>query len=216
MQNSVWVTDTDDPNVASFEAQGERMAQTLVNAGWIDSNVDRIHMNDIGHGTAAATSAREALFDALANGRSLTGFVGHGAPTAWTFQSLLQPSDVGELNNDGYPTLIGTLTCYTSYFVSPFNDTVAHRFMNGYRIGPDGERVFGAPNGAVAVHGAATLSNYLQNEFFAKGVLNRQLEGSTLGAAVLSTRQEAAERGIDDQVINWTLLGDPTLRMANQ
>jgi hypothetical protein len=216
LQNSVWVTDTDDPNVASFEAQGERMAQTLVDGGWIDGNVDRIHMNDIGQGFGAATSARDELFQALADGRSLTGFVGHGSPSAWTFQSLLFPSDVGQLNNDGYPTLIGTLTCYTSYFVSPHNDTVAHRFMNGYRIGENGEPVFGAPNGAVAVHGAATLSNYLQNEYFAKGVLERQLDGATLGSAVLSTRQEAAERGIDDLVINWTLLGDPTLRMANE
>ena len=216
LQSSVWVTDSDDPNVASFEAQGERMAQTLVNAGWIDSNVDRIHMNSIGHGIGAASDARDALFEALADGRSITGFVGHGSPTSWTQQSLLLPSDVGELNNDGYPTLIGTLTCYTSYFVSPFNDTVAHRFMNGYRIGADGEPVFGAPNGAVAVHGAATLSNYLQNEYFAKGVLTRQLEGATLGSAVLLTRQEAAQRGIDDLVVNWTLLGDPTLSMTDE
>jgi len=216
LQNSVWVTDTDDPNVASFEGQGERMAQTLVDGGWIDANVDRIHMNDIGQGFGAASDARAALFDALADGRSLTGFVGHGSPSAWTFQSLLFPSDVGDLNNDGYPTLIGTLTCYTSYFVSPHNDTVAHRFMNGYRLDANGEPVFGAPNGAVAVHGAATLSNYLQNEYFAKGVLARQLEGETLGSAVLATRQEAAERGIDDLVVNWTLLGDPTLRMVDE
>jgi|GEM_PF-1735949 len=216
LQNSVWVTDTDDPNVASFEGQGERMAQTLVDGGWIDANVDRIHMNDIGQGFGAASDARAALFDALADGRSLTGFVGHGSPSAWTFQSLLFPSDVGDLNNDGYPTLIGTLTCYTSYFVSPHNDTVAHRFMNGYRLDANGEPVFGAPNGAVAVHGAATLSNYLQNEYFAKGVLARQLEGETLGSAVLAARQEAAERGIDDLVVNWTLLGDPTLRMVDE
>jgi len=207
---------TDDPNLPSFESQAERLAEAMIQGGWLDTNIDRVHMNSIGHGVGAATEARSNLFEVLAEGRSMTGFVGHGAPSAWTFQSLLFPSDIADLNNDGYPTLIGTLTCYTSYFVSPHNDTVAHRFMNGYRLGGDGEPIYGAPNGSVAIHGAATLSNYLQNEYFAERVIARQLEGATLGDAIQQTRVEAAERGVDDLVINWVLLGDPTLRLSVQ
>ena len=214
LQNSVWITDTDDPAVASFEAQAERMADTLIDAGWSDSSIDRIHMNDIGYGIEAAGAARNALFDVLSEGRSITGFVGHGSPTAWTFQSMLFPSDVANLDNEGFPTLIGTLTCYTSYFVSPHNDTVAHRFMNGLLLDQDDQPIYGAANGSVAIHGAATLSQYSQNEYFARGVLNHQLNGETLGAAVLATRRDAAARNMDDLVTNWTLLGDPTLRMA--
>ena len=90
--------------------------------------------------------------------------------------------DFNDLYNEGKPTLIGTLTCYTSYFVSPLNDTVAHRWMNGYREDAAGNRIPGVPNGAVAIHGAATLSNYAQNEVFARNVLEYQLDGLTLGA----------------------------------
>jgi hypothetical protein len=66
----------------------------------------------------------------------------------------------------------------------------------------------------VAIHGAATLSNYAQNEVFASEVLSHQLDGLTLGQAVERARQEARSKNIEDLVINWTLLGDPTLRVG--
>jgi hypothetical protein len=107
--------------------------------------------------------------------------------------------------------MISTSTCYTSYFVSPYSETVAHRWMNGYDEDAQGNPIPGARNGAVAIHGAATLSNYQQNEFVVSRVQGYQLDGMTLGQAVLQARRDAAERGLRDQVINWGLLGDPTL-----
>jgi len=160
-----------------------------------------------------ADSARTEYFEELEQGRSLSGFIGHGAPAMWTFQGLLTPDDLKDLYNEGNPTLIGTLTCYTTYFVSPFSDTVAHRWMNGYREDAAGNAIEGVPNGAVAIHGAATLSNYAQNELIARRVLEAQLQGDTLGAAVQSARVYAADQGLSDQVLNWILLGDPTLRV---
>jgi hypothetical protein len=71
----------------------------------------------------------------------------------------------------------------------------------------------GAANGAVAIHGAGTLSDYDHNERVAREVLNAQLDGATLGEAVQRGRARAKLLGLDDQVINWILLGDPTLRM---
>ena len=65
----------------------------------------------------------------------------------------------------------------------------------------------------MAIHGAATLSDYDHNERVARDVLNAQLDGATLGEAVMSARARARLLGLHDQVINWTLLGDPTLRM---
>jgi hypothetical protein len=150
----------------------------------------------------------------LEQGRAFTGFVGHGAPSMWTFDGLLVPNDLAELDNFGRPTMIGTSTCYTSYFVSPFSETVAHRWMNGYDLDAAGNEIPGAANGAVAIHGAATLSNYQQNEFVVSRVQSYQLEGMTLGQAVLQARIDASERGLRDQVINWGLLGDPTIRLV--
>jgi len=214
-RSAVWVTDSEDPSVSSFRGQAERMFSILTEAGWPESQLDGVFWADVepAPGVSVADAARAEFFGLLEQGRSLTGFSGHGAPSMWTFQGLLTPDDISGLHNEGSPTLIGTMTCYTSYFVSPFTDTVAHRWMNGYREDATGNQIPGVPNGAVAIHGAATLSNYAQNEVFARNVLEYQLDGLTLGEAVQQARVEARSRGIDDLVINWTLLGDPTLRL---
>jgi len=212
---AVWVTDSEDPRAPSFTAQAERMMQPLLGQQWPVDALDRVYFDQVmpRPGLSLAASARAELFEALEQGRPVTGFVGHGSPTMWTFQGLLRPNDLAGLNNVGKPTLITTMACYTSYFVSPHNDTVAHRWMNGYQLDAGGVQVPGAANGAAAIHGAATLSNYDHNEWVAREVLNAQLDGATLGEAVQRGRNRAKLLGFGDQVINWTLLGDPTLRM---
>jgi len=131
----------------------------------------------------------------------------------WTFQGLLRPNDLKDLYNEGNPTLIGTLTCYTSYFVSPYAESVANRWMNGFRVDAAGSAIPGVPNGAVAIHGAATLSDYGENEVYARTVLEAQLQGMTLGQAIEAGRHAALHQVMPDLVINWTLLGDPTLSL---
>lgn len=206
--SAVWVSDLDDANQPSFQLQSERMIERLA-VGW---QADHIRLEEHAGDYAGA---RQLLFDALAQGRSLTGFSGHGSPVMWSQHGLLQPNDLAGLDNRGAPTLIGTLACYTSYFVSPYAETVAHRWMNGYLKDGSGQVIAGAGNGAVAIHGAATLSSYQQNEVFAGTVLERQQAGDTLGEAVLAARRQAASANSHDLVTNWILLGDPTLRLEN-
>ncbi|MDT8322147.1 MAG: C25 family cysteine peptidase, partial [Xanthomonadales bacterium] len=217
-ESAIWVTDSEDSRSGSFTAQADRMIAPLAEAGWDEARLDRVYFADVAQrpGASRADSARMNLFDQLEQGRALTGFVGHGSPAMWTFQGLLTPDDIKDLYNDGNPTLIGTMTCYTSYFVSPESDTVAHRWMNGYRENAAGARIEGVPNGAVAIHGAATLSQYRGNEIFARKVQELQLAGETLGRATLIARREAQANRMTDNVINWTLLGDPTLTLQSE
>ena len=213
--SAVWVTDSEDANSGSFRDQADRMIDSLAGQGWNEAMIDRVYFGDVEPrpGLSIADSARAEFFDRLAEGRALTGFVGHGSPSMWSFQGLVTPDDLTDLHNEGKPTLIGTMTCYTTYFVSPAGDTVAHRWMNGYREDAAGNAIPGIPNGAVAVHGAAVLSDYNHNEIFAGEVLNHQLAGQTLGRATLLARREAQLRNLGDLMVNWTLLGDPTLRL---
>jgi len=214
--SAIWLTDSEDGRNAGFTAQADRMLGQLEQAGWNEALLDRVYFSDveIKPGLSVAASARAEYFAKLEQGRALTGFVGHGAPSMWSFQGLLGGNDLAELANEGNPTLIGTQACYTTYFVSTSSDAVAHRWMNGYRLDAAGNRIPGAANGAVAVHGAATLSDYNQNERFAREVLQHQLEGDTLGEATLEARRHAQRTGMKDLVINWTLLGDPTLQLT--
>jgi len=213
LNRAVWITDSQDPSQPSFIAQAGELSDTLQQSGWPASAISSVYWDDVvpPPGISTATAARETYFELLEQGRSLSGFVGHGAPTMWTFQGLLTPRDIGELFNEGNPTLIGTMTCYTTYFVSPFSDTVAHRWMNGFRADAEGNRIPGVANGAVAVHGAGVLSNYAQNGWFANAVLERQTAGRTLGQAVEDTRAKLPAGS--ESIFNWLLLGDPTLRL---
>ncbi|HKL52948.1 MAG TPA: C25 family cysteine peptidase, partial [Wenzhouxiangellaceae bacterium] len=213
LANAVWVTDSQDPNQASFVDQAAELSDALVGSGWPGAAIAGVHFDDIvpPAGVSTADAARAEYFTQLEQGRSLSGFVGHGSPAMWTFQGLLTPDDIGDLYNEGFPTLIGTMTCYTTYFVSPTSDTVAHRWMNGYREDALGDPIPGVANGSVAVHGAGVLSSYDNNGWFARTVLQHQLNGETLGRAIELTRAAVPAGG--DALFNWILLGDPTLRL---
>ena len=207
-RSALFMTDEQDLQLSSFGNHAERLASILTNANWSEDGVDVLIYEDFGN----ASDIRDSFFSALEAGKTLTGYSGHGAPTAWSRRNILLPHFVADLNNDLFPTLIGTKACYTTYFVSPKSDTLAHRLMNGMRIDSQGEAI-PATNGAVAIHGAATLSSLAQNEMFAREVLQAQLDGYTLGQAILHARKAAADRSVWDLVVNWTLLGDPTLRL---
>jgi len=214
-QSSVWMTDSEDARTGSFNSQADRVLATLEDAGWPAETLNRVYFNQTAPrpGLSVADSARDDLFELLEQGRALTGFVGHGAPAMWSFQGMVTPDDLSDLHNEGNPTMIGTMTCYTSYFVSPAGDSVAHRWMNGYRENAAGDRIPGVANGAAAIHGAATLSDYGANETYMQAVLAAQLNGATVGQAVEAARRQAQAIGNDDHVVNWTLLGDPTLEL---
>lgn len=202
--DAIFVADEQDGAHGSFGLQAERMVDLFTNYNWSQDDLIRIYTDDKddSNGVSAFAQVRQEMFDSWENKKSLTSFFGHGSPTQWSRSGILNANDVDGLFNSNSPTLIGTLTCYTSYFVSPKTNTLSHRLLNG------SDAII---NGAVAVHGASTLSTFASNEFFAKEVLNQQLLGKTLGQAVLEARKKAKINGYKDQVFNWTLLGDPTI-----
>ena len=216
-RTAVWAADSDDPRAGSFIEQAERMIERLVeptngNAGvsWPADGMDRIYLDrimmEVPRGDVVRV-ARERLVDAINDGRTLTGFVGHGSPAAWTFQNLFTPTVAGRLRNRSRPTQVITLTCYTTYFVSPGTDTLAHQLLASH----DG--------GAVVVHGASTLSSYSRNEAIAAATLQHQLVGAeTIGTAIRQARSSlmaSAPQAFRAVAINRTLLGDPTLRTGD-
>ncbi|TVS20129.1 MAG: hypothetical protein EA424_05525, partial [Planctomycetaceae bacterium] len=210
LQSAVWVADSNDSRHPPFSRQVDRMLDQLSDAGWDPLALDRVLIDEVGD----VTAARHQLFDSIEAGATFTGFVGHGSPTSWTFQSLLLPNDLAELRNEGSPTLVSAASCYATYFVALSNDTVSHRLMNGFRLDANGEPIPGSTNGAVAIHGASTLSSSAQNEFVVGQTKASMLAGETLGESIRRALELGASRGLEDQVTNWILLGDPTLRLA--
>ena len=66
---------------------------------------------------------------------------------------------------------------------------------------------------AAPVTGAILLSSLHDNEQLANGIIGKMFnENKTLGQAVLETKQQLGI-GFRDVVINWQILGDPTLKI---
>ena len=74
------------------------------------------------------------------------------------------------------------------------------------------ERSLRVLDGAVAVFGAATLSNYNQNGALMSEMLNGLLDGETMGRAIQLAKMKLGAP-FRDVVMNSNLLGDVTLQL---
>ncbi len=187
-----------DSRFPTFSGQTERVAEKLTTpdgAPWAD--LTRVFVDDFG----SVGAARSALKQGLNDGNAVTLFSGHASTSAWTYQGLLNWQAAQSLDNADKPTLIGTMSCYTSYFVSPTTDTLGHQLLlSGNR-------------GAALIHGAATLSGFSRNEALLGRSMSAMSGGASVGEAVLEARRRLGPN-YSDVVTNWSLLGDPSLRFS--
>ncbi|MFK7957737.1 MAG: C25 family cysteine peptidase [Lysobacterales bacterium] len=201
-QKVALVAGMSDPTIPPFFQQAERIGDRLVDAGGVPwSSRQEVFVDELGVGPA-----QSALIAAINDGQTMTIYSGHGAADLWAFEGLLTPAMANSLTNAGEPTLMMPLTCYTTYFVDPSSDTLAYSLLSG------GDR------GAVAVHGAATLSIFGDNEALGVRVVDDMLlNGFTLGQAINAAKKDLSVDNFSRYrpvIINWALLGDPTLRVT--
>jgi hypothetical protein len=100
------------------------------------------------------------LQDSINSGVSITAYSGHSSLSKWSFKGLLKQDDIVNLTNENKTTIVLPLACYTTYADSPHTKTLAHQF------------VAGSNGGAVAVYGAATLSQFTDNAVSAKKMIS--------------------------------------------
>jgi hypothetical protein len=177
----------------SFSEISDRFAARLP-AGW---TADTAYIDALGIG-----GARGALLAAIERGTVLTSYIGHSGSTLWSFTGLFTAADAAALGNAGWPTIVSQWGCWNTYYVVPTYNTMAHKLLLS------GDR------GAAAVMGASTLTAVESDEAF--GALLTPLlvqRGTTLGHAIVTAKQRlaAAQPGLADVLLGWTLLGDPAL-----
>lgn len=194
-RSALLVAGATDPRYPSFSSQVEDVADSLRTPGgapW--DELTRVYVDDFG----SVGEAQAALKAGFADGHALTLFSGHGSPSSWTFQGLMDWQVAQTLTNARTPTLVGTMSCYTSYFVSPSTDTIGHHLLLS------GDR------GAALIQGAATLTGFSQNQALLGRATDAMIGGQTAGEAVLTARQTLGSSYID-VITNWSVLGDPSL-----
>lgn len=156
-------------------------------------------------GTAASPqAARDAFFADLGGGRSLVSYYGHSFPSGWTFNGLLDVSDVqaGLIHNSAAPVIVTQWGCWGAFFVDPQYSTLAHGLL------------VGGPDGAVALIGATALTDSADDEAFAAQLLPLLSgSGTTLGDALQQAQAAfaAAHPNARDVGLGTVLLGDPAI-----
>ncbi len=186
--------DYDAPTRFDFRQSSEQLAARTP-GHW---QLERIYIDELGAG-----EARARLLEQLDAGPAVTSFMGHSGPTAWSFDGLFSADDATDLGNAGMPTVVAQWGCWTTYYVSPYHETLAHKLLLS------GDR------GAAAVLGATTLTEARSERALSLEIFDRLFEpGRTLGEVILEAKQALAaseDPAVLDVLLGWNLLGDPTL-----
>ena len=147
-------------------------------------------------------TARSRIIDGVNEGPALTVYSGHGAPGVWGRQKLIYGSVSDQFSNGSRPTFMLPLACYTTYYEAPNIKSLPEVLFTD------------SAGGAVAISGAALLSDSSDNERFGRALLKKMsVSGMDLGSAVLSVKRDMLENASRHQTVvyNWVTLGDPTL-----
>ncbi|MEM7194885.1 MAG: SdrD B-like domain-containing protein, partial [Pseudomonadota bacterium] len=193
LNNALFVADGfDSIQQYDFDDDAEGIIEGYF-GGWSTSTA---YVDDLG-----VSAARSQVLSSINAGTSLTAFFGHSSTNQWTFDGMFNGDDAASLSNAGKPTVVTQWGCWNTYYVSPNEDSMGHRFML------EGDR------GAVAVMGASTLTDADAERALAEMVFDRLSQGDTLGEAILVSKQAYAEDHPDhlDVLLGWTLLGNPEL-----
>jgi subtilisin-like proprotein convertase family protein len=158
-------------------------------------NTTRGYVDSLG-----TAGTRALLLAALNADYDLLSYVGHSAPSQWSFDPILTSADI--LNATGAPVdLVVQWGCWNSYFVSPSANTLAHRFLNT------------AGHGAAGVVGVTSLTELESHEALGQRLYPELAAGTRVGDALRFAKMHLAIEGerYRDILMTATLLGDPAM-----
>jgi hypothetical protein len=206
---ALFVAGNNDPAAGNFAA----LSDAVVNNYLMPQNVPVDKVYYMYPPFTNGLTARQAVADAINNGRGLVHFTGHSNPYAWFGDTnvsnamstvMLDQTTVQGLSNAGkYPTVI-SMTCYTGYFIIPGVSVLDETLIRG------------DSNGAVATwspagEGVASGHDLLDAGFFQAIYQNN---ASTIGIATNQAKYYlyANSNGLHRELIDtYILFGDPAM-----
>jgi hypothetical protein len=198
-QHALLISQANDSSNLNFTKQlDQHIGIPLSRLNKIES-VSKISMQALSDSGAdnPIQAARDIIQRQIDGGLELLSFAGHGSYGSWGFQGVVNTDFVKNLSNQGKPTLVMPLACYTTNYEHPSVNTLAHQWL------------FAGDKGAVAIHGASVLGEYRNNAVFSERYINQMPSSKTVGEAIFKAKNEMAN---SNQLLhNWAYLGDPTL-----
>lgn len=183
----MFAADKDDASRYSFKNDSNSILNSYFNSGW---SVDRAYVGD-------DENASQVLVDGINSGSSITSFFGHSSTDRWAINGLFTGDDAAGLTNVGEPTVVTQWGCWNTFYVSPNEDSMAHRLL------------VEGPQGAVTVMGASSLTKADAEKRMAEFLFENLTQGMRIGDAVLAAKRSLAEENPYqlDVLLGWTVLG---------
>jgi subtilisin-like proprotein convertase family protein/uncharacterized protein YciI len=170
-------------------------------------NVTRVYLDDYPAGSSGVAAARNDLRSAINAGRALVTYYGHGSPTVWSREQLLQSAQLNAiLGNAGAAPIVTEFGCWGGYFVAPQFNSMSHGWLNA------GNR------GAAAMLASSSLTEHDSDRAMAATLLPGLGEsGIRIGDAMLQAKRTLmlSEPERRDVVYGLTLFGDPSMRVSD-
>jgi len=171
-------------------------------------NIEKIYLDNYLQestpGGPRSADAQQAINRSMDNGTFLINYSGHGGPLGWARERILEIDQINDWTNKYKLPLFMTATCKFSCFDNPAKTSAGELVL----LNPDG--------GAIALLSTTRLvyafPNYKLNENFMNVFCEKNNgEFPTLGQLFKKTKVLS---GSNTNSRNFTLLGDPALRLS--
>jgi hypothetical protein len=138
-------------------------------------------------------------------GVPVASYIGHSDRSFWSFDTLLTSSDAAGLTNHGKPMVVNQWGCFNTYFVGEAYQTLGDNFL------------LKGSQGAAAVTGATTITEASSERRLGALMMPKMMtSGVRIGDAMQDAKAELSRTHpkLADVILGWTILGDPTLVVA--
>jgi len=185
---AIFAADRKDSSGYSFKSDSQQNISRYF-SNW---SVSSVFLDDVN-----LAAGRQALMDAFNQGASLVSYFGHSSTDRWSISGLLTGDDVANLQNDTQPVVVTQWGCWNTFYVSPDQDSLAHRFL------------FENNGGAVTVMGASSFTKADAERRMSELLFPRLRNGMSIGDAVLSAKRALASETPHqlDVLLGWAVLG---------
>jgi len=196
----------DDGNDNIHMIQAESMAE-LVDTTFPSMNISKIFLDafpqEDGPSGQRSQMTTEAIHNTLERGTLIFNYTGHGSETGLTAEQIITFSDILSWKNAGKLPLFMTATCEFS------------RFDNFMEVS-GGELVLLNPAGGgiglfTTTRLAYSTPNFILNKLFYNYIFSDTADNQRIGDVLRLTKNNA---GTTINKLNFTLLGDPSLKLA--
>lgn len=203
-----FVADDEDGNTHINQSDG---IATIVDTTYHDFNINKIYFDAF---QQKSSSGGNTFPDVIASinssvfkGQLVINYLGHGGPTSWAQERVLQVSDINSWQNKSKLPLFITATCSFTAYDDPERESA-------------GEKVFLRENGGGIGLYTTVRAVYAQsNERLTKATFEHLFEKENgvypaIGTILVEAKNSNSADTIDTNARKFALIGDPSMHLA--